>query len=180
MITIVTQLLFSYLVSSCSDCFSNCPDSDKNGCLLACGCPIFTSSGVKGGVFTGATGQLYVPDVEQNLVEWVEVSMDCSLSCTEQCSLNYLDVNLELCVNACGCQELLKSQALSNEESLEASCSDLCKGSGSGCYSDCVEHFQLGGSNWYLWLWLPAVLIVFGAAFVVIQRKRKEDDYVLM
>ena len=180
MLILVIQLLFSYLVSACGDCFPNCSDLNKEECLSTCYSPIFTSTGVKGGEFIGVAGKIYVPNVKQNQVEWVEASMNCNLSCTEQCSLKCIGVDLELCVISCGCQELLKSEPLSKEESIHASCSDLCKGSGSGCYSNCLSHFQIGDSNWYLWLWLPVVLVILLAVFIIIKKQKKEDDYILM
>lgn len=179
MLTIVTLSLFTYLVSACSDCFSNCADSDKNGCLVTCGCPVFSLSGVKSGSFKGASGKIYVPNVDKVLVDWVQLSMDCDLSCSEQCSSQYLDISLEICIQDCGCQNLLLSDAISTELNIENSCSDLCIGSGAGCYTDCISHFESPSSTWYTWLWVPALLIIIILAFFML-RKRKEDDYILM
>ena len=180
MIIIVTQLLFSSFVFSCSDCFSKCTDIDKNGCLLACGCPLFTSSYVKKGIIEGKNGLMYVPEVENSLVGWVEVSMGCKLSCAEQCSLHYIDLSLESCVNNCGCQQLLYPITLASEENIESSCNSLCKGSGSGCYVDCMDHFDYQGSYWHLWLVFSAILIILISAIIIIKKKKKEDDYILM
>ena len=180
MIIIVSQLLFSSFVFSCSDCFSKCSEVDKNKCLATCGCPQFTSSYVKRGSFKGKNGMIYVPEIKKHLVGFIETSMGCNLACSEQCSLNYLDLNLESCVDNCGCGELLHLLTLASEDTIESSCNNLCKGSGNGCFSDCMGHFESDGSNWYLWLALPILIIILVSAFIIIKKKKKEDDYLLM
>ena len=179
MILIVTKLLFSSYVLACSECFSKCSNSDKNECLESCGCPVFTVSGVKSGTFDGDQGLVFVPEVDVKLVNWVEQRMDCSLSCAQECSNQYLDISLEACVRDCGCEELLQSVSLADEEVISNSCMSLCRGSGDGCLIDCVDHFDLNDSEWYLWLVFPALgAVVIIAMFMM--RRPKEDDYILM
>lgn len=179
MIIIVTQLLFSSFVFACSECFSKCSNSDKNECLTSCGCPVFTVSGVKSGTFDGDKGQVYVPDVDAKLVDWVETRMDCSLACAQECSNQYLDISLESCVRNCGCEELLQTVSLADEEAISNSCMNLCKGSGDGCLIDCMDHFGLNDSEWYLWLVFPAVFVIILLVMLML-RRTKEDDYILM
>ncbi|OMJ68504.1 hypothetical protein SteCoe_34013 [Stentor coeruleus] len=178
MIILVTSLLFPFVIA-CSECFSKCPNSDKTECLTSCGCPVFTETRVISGTFEGSKGLIYVPNVETSLSGWVELEMGCSLACAQECSLNYLDLSLEKCVNECGCESLLQEVSLNENNSIIDSCAVLCKGSGDGCLLNCQNNFGEKQNPWYLWLVFP-IFVILAIMVMIILKRNKEDDYMLM
>lgn len=164
-------------VFACSDCFSKCSNTNKNECLLDCGCPLFTSSQVYSGSFHGSTGKLYVPDLTPEMSIWAQQSLSCDLPCSSKCSSSYLDAKLESCIQACGCGSLLSKTSLNKNDSIQAKCNSICQGSSSGCLTDCVGHAENKPGSFYLWFSIPASVFVFVLAWLSIKSK-KEDDYI--
>jgi hypothetical protein len=177
MLIILSHLIFASFVYGCSDCFSNCPNTDKTSCLATCGCPVFSAAGVAAGVFAGSAGPVHVPAVSPALANWLDLEFGCSLACAAGCSSQHLDSALEACLQDCGCSNLMMAEPSSQTEQ-ENSCNSLCRGSGDGCVIDCMKHF---GENvqWYNWLGLGAVLAI-GVAAVVMLKNKKDDDYIRM
>lgn len=161
---------------ACSDCFSKCSNSDKNECLLDCGCPLFTSSRVYPGSFQGSAGLVYVAELNPTMAKWVQLSLTCDLQCSSVCSSSYLDSKLESCVQSCGCGSLISATSITKEDSVKAKCDSICRGSPYGCFLDCVGHIEELSSPVYLWVAFPSLILVLLLAWFVIKPK-KEDDY---
>ena len=175
----LTCILLSSQALACSDCFSKCHKSNKNECLVDCGCPFFGPSSVHGGSFLGSSGQIYVPDVDHRTAEWLARESGCDLPCSSKCSSNYIDLQLETCVKKCGCSNLLSETSFESSSSVQSKCETLCRGSRAGCAVDCYSHIEENQDLYYLWIGVPIMGVIFVLAWMVI-RQKKEDDYVLI
>ncbi|OMJ83244.1 hypothetical protein SteCoe_15899 [Stentor coeruleus] len=185
--------LFSFVIA-CNDCYSICSNIDKNKCLADCGCPIFNQTQVISGIFKGRQGLVLVPNIKPNEIISFSLTLQCNLSCSQDCTYTHIDSDLETCIEKCGCMNLLLkipiienlytflslTKELSHEKSVDENCAEFCKGSGNGCLINCQKIFGTENSKWYLWLGFPVMAVIIVVVILIKRKTSKEDDYMIL